>query len=41
MLLFHLHAAGRSLGLDGWLRRHLPAVREGRGYLGRLLNLAS
>jgi len=40
MFLFSLHAAGRSLGLDAWLRRHVPSVRDGTGFLGRLLNLA-
>jgi uncharacterized membrane protein YphA (DoxX/SURF4 family) len=40
MFLFCLLAAGRSLGLDAWLRRHVPAVREGRGF-GRLIKLAS
>lgn len=41
MFLFALHAAGRSLGLDAWLRRNVAAVRDGQGVLGRLLNLAS
>lgn len=41
MFLFWLEAAGRSLGLDAWLRRHVPAVRERRGLVGRLLNLAT
>lgn len=40
MFLFSLHAAGRSLGLDAWLRRHVPAVRDGRGLVGRVLNVA-
>ena len=40
MFLFALHAAGRSLGLDAWLRRHVPAVRDGTGLLGRLLKAA-
>jgi uncharacterized membrane protein YphA (DoxX/SURF4 family) len=40
MFLFCLLAAGRSLGLDAWLRRHVPAVREGKGF-GRLIKLAS
>ena len=39
MFLFALHAAGRSLGLDAWLRRHVAGVREGRGVLGRFFNL--
>jgi uncharacterized membrane protein YphA (DoxX/SURF4 family) len=40
MFLFALYAAGRSLGLDAWLRRNVPAVRNGTGFLGKLLNLA-
>jgi hypothetical protein len=40
MLLLALDAAGRSLGLDAWLRRHVAAVRDGRGFWGRLLHLA-
>jgi len=40
MFLFALHAAGRSLGLDAWLRRHVPAVRDGTGFLGKVLNFA-
>jgi uncharacterized membrane protein YphA (DoxX/SURF4 family) len=40
MFLFALHAAGRSLGLDAWLRRNVPAVRDGKGLLGKLLNVA-
>jgi hypothetical protein len=40
MFLFALYAAGRSLGFDAWLRRHVPAVREGKGFFGKLLNLA-
>jgi len=40
MFLFALHAAGRSLGLDAWLRRHVPAVRDGKGFVGKLLNIA-
>jgi len=40
MFLFALYAAGRSLGLDAWLRRHVPAVREGKGAAGKLLKLA-
>jgi hypothetical protein len=40
MFLFALHAAGRSLGLDAWLRRHVRAVRDGTGFFGKLLNLA-
>jgi uncharacterized membrane protein YphA (DoxX/SURF4 family) len=40
MFLFSLHAAGRSLGLDAWLRRHVPAVRDGMGFWGRILHVA-
>jgi hypothetical protein len=40
MFLFALHAAGRSLGLDAWLRRQVPAVRDGKGVIGRVLNVA-
>jgi uncharacterized membrane protein YphA (DoxX/SURF4 family) len=40
MFLFALYAAGRSLGLDALLRRNIPAVREGRGVIGKVLNLA-
>jgi hypothetical protein len=39
MFLFALYAAGRSLGLDAWLRRDVAAVREGRGVVGRFFNL--
>ena len=40
MFFFALHAAGRSLGLDAWLRRHVPAVRDGSGIFGKLLEVA-
>jgi len=40
MGLFALHTAGRSLGLDAWLRRHVPSVRDGTGLLGQLLKVA-
>ena len=40
MFLFSLNAAGRSLGVDAWLRRHVPAIRDGTGKLGRLLHIA-
>jgi hypothetical protein len=39
MFFFALHAAGRSLGLDAWLRRHVAAVRDGKGFLGTLLHM--
>jgi uncharacterized membrane protein YphA (DoxX/SURF4 family) len=41
MFLFSLYAAGRSLGLDAWLRRNVPAVREGQGFIGWILNRAT
>ena len=40
MFLFSLYAAGRSLGFDAWLRRHMPAVREGSSFWGRILHVA-
>jgi uncharacterized membrane protein YphA (DoxX/SURF4 family) len=40
MFLFSLYAAGRSLGLDAWLRRHVPAIRDGTGSVGRILHIA-
>jgi len=40
MFMFALHAAGRSLGLDAWLRRHFPSVRDGSGVLGWLFHIA-
>jgi hypothetical protein len=40
MLLFVLDAAGRSLGLDAWLRRNVPAVRDGKGVIGWFFNIA-
>jgi hypothetical protein len=39
MFMFALHAAGRSLGLDAWLRRNVAAVRDRKGFLGTLLNI--
>ena len=40
MFLFALEGAGRSLGLDAWLRRNLPAVRDRKGLVGWLFNIA-
>ena len=40
MFLFVLEGAGRSLGLDAWLRRKIPAVRDGKGPIGRFFNIA-
>jgi hypothetical protein len=39
MFFFALHAAGRSLGLDAWLRRDVAAVRDGTGFFGKLFNV--
>jgi len=39
MFFFALNAAGRSLGLDAWLRRNVAAVREGKGFFGALFNM--
>jgi len=41
MFLFSLYAAGRSLGLDAWLRRNVEAVRERKGLIGWILNRAT
>jgi hypothetical protein len=30
----------RSLGLDAWPRRHVPAVQDGAGFIGTLLKIA-
>jgi uncharacterized membrane protein YphA (DoxX/SURF4 family) len=40
MFLFSLYGAGRSLGLDAWLSRHVPAVRDGSSLWGRILRAA-
>ena len=40
MFMFALHPAGRSLGLDAWLRRHVASVKDGTGFIGKLLNIA-
>ena len=40
MFWFALEAAGRSLGFDAWLRRTVPAVREGKGLVGWFFNVA-
>jgi len=39
MFMFALHAAGRSLGLDARLRRHVAAVRDGKGFFGKLFHI--
>ena len=41
MFLFAMHGAGRSLGLDAWLRRNATAVRAGAGFRGKLLKACS
>ena len=35
-----LDAAGRCLGVDAWLRREVPAVRDGKGLVGWFFNMA-
>ena len=40
MFLFVLEGAGRSLGLDAWLRRNVAAVRDGKGFIGWFFNKA-
>jgi hypothetical protein len=40
MFLFAVEGAGRSLGFDAWLRREVPAVRDGEGLVGRFFNMA-
>jgi uncharacterized membrane protein YphA (DoxX/SURF4 family) len=40
MFLFALEGAGRSLGLDAWLRRNVPAVRESKGLIGWFFDVA-
>lgn len=41
MFLFALYSAGRSLGLDAWLDRHVPAVRNGTGFWGRFFKASA
>jgi hypothetical protein len=41
MFLFSLDAAGRSLGLDAWLRRHVAEIHDGRAWLGKVLRAAT
>lgn len=38
MFLFSVLTVGRSLGLDAWLWRNVPAVRDGKGFVWALLN---
>jgi hypothetical protein len=40
MFLFAVEAAGRSLGFDAWLRREVPAVRDGKGLVGWFFHIA-
>ena len=40
MFLFTVQASGRSLGFDAWLRRDVPAVREGKGFVGWFFHMA-
>jgi hypothetical protein len=40
MFLFALQGAGRSLGVDAWLRREVPAVRDRKGLIGWFFNIA-
>ena len=40
MFLFVIEGAGRRLGLDAWLRRNVPAVREGKGPIGWFLRIS-
>jgi uncharacterized membrane protein YphA (DoxX/SURF4 family) len=40
MFLFVVEAAGRSLGLDAWLHRKVPAVRDRKGFIGWFFNIA-
>ena len=40
MFLFTVEAAGRSLGLDGWLRRRVADVCDGKGLIGWFFHIA-
>ena len=40
MFVFAFQGAGRSLGMDAWLRREVPAVRDARGFVGWFFNIA-
>lgn len=40
MFLFAVEGAGRSLGFDAWLRREVPAVRDGKGLVGWFFRMA-
>jgi hypothetical protein len=41
MFVFVVEPAGRSLGLDAWLRRNVPAVRNGKGLVGWFFHMAA
>lgn len=41
LFVFAVEGSGRYLGFDAWLRRNVPAVRDGKGPLGWFLRLAS
>lgn len=41
LFVFVIEAAGRDLGLDAMLRRNFPAVRDGKGLIGRVLQIVS
>jgi hypothetical protein len=40
MFLFVIEPAGRSLGLDAWLRRKVGDVRDGKGLIGWFFHMA-
>jgi hypothetical protein len=40
MFLFAVEGAGRSLGMDAWLRRKVPGVLDGKGFVGWFFNIA-
>ena len=39
IFLFVVDGGGRSLGFDAWLRRKVPAMREGIGPMGWFLHI--
>lgn len=41
MFMFALYSAGKGLGLDAWLNRHVPAVRNGVGFWGRFFKASA
>jgi hypothetical protein len=40
MFLFVIEPAGRSLGMDAWLHRKVPDVRDGKGLVGWFFHMA-